>query len=62
MTIYVDLYVARLKREIQKTYASVSDRPESALFFPTGRAWAEHLDYPAELSNVPGHRGVTGSP
>jgi SAM-dependent methyltransferase len=53
MAIDVDIDVALLKREIQKTYASVSERPESDFIFPTGRAWAEDLDYPADLSNVP---------
>jgi SAM-dependent methyltransferase len=42
-----------LKREIKKTYASVSGEPERDFMFPTGRAWAEDLDYPAELALVP---------
>ena len=42
-----------LKREIKKTYASVSAEPERDFIFPTGRAWAEDLDYPAELADVP---------
>ena len=42
-----------LKSEIKKTYASVSQRPEQDFVFPTGRAWAEDLDYPPELANVP---------
>jgi len=42
-----------LKREIKKTYASVSQEPERDFVFPTGRAWAEDLDYPAELARVP---------
>jgi arsenite methyltransferase len=42
-----------LKREIKKTYASVSQQPQTAFIFPTGRAWAEDLDYPAELARVP---------
>lgn len=45
--------VATLKREIRKTYASVSQEPERDFVFPTGRAWAEDLDYPPELANVP---------
>ena len=45
--------VATLKREIRKTYASVSQEPERDFVFPTGRAWAEDLDYPTELANVP---------
>jgi arsenite methyltransferase len=42
-----------LKREIRKTYASVSQEPERDFVFPTGRAWANDLGYPAELANVP---------
>jgi arsenite methyltransferase len=42
-----------LKREIKKTYASVSREPERDFVFPTGRAWAQDLDYPAELARVP---------
>jgi len=42
-----------LKREIKKTYASVSQEPQRDFVFPTGRAWAEDLDYPAELVRVP---------
>ncbi len=42
-----------LKREIKKTYASVSREPQRDFFFPTGRAWAEDLEYPAELARVP---------
>ena len=42
-----------LKREIKKTYASVSAEPERDFMFPTGRSWAEDLDYPAELADVP---------
>jgi len=42
-----------LKREIKKTYASVSQTPEHDFVFPTGRAWAEDLDYPPELADVP---------
>jgi arsenite methyltransferase len=49
----VEIDVELLKREIKKTYASVSDEPERAFIFPTGRAWAEELDYPPELANVP---------
>ena len=42
-----------LREEIRKTYAAVSQEPEREFIFPTGRAWAEDLDYPAELANVP---------
>lgn len=49
----VDIDVQLLKSEIRKTYASVSEEPEKDFVFPTGRAWAEDLDYPEELSAVP---------
>jgi arsenite methyltransferase len=49
----VDIDVELLKREIKKTYASVSQEPEKDFIFPTGRAWAQDLDYPEELSSVP---------
>lgn len=48
-----ELDVALLKSEIKKKYASVSNEPEQHFVFPTGRSWAEDLDYPAELANVP---------
>jgi arsenite methyltransferase len=53
MAIEVDIDVDLLKREIKKTYASVSQEPDKDFVFPTGRAWAEDLDYPPELANVP---------
>lgn len=53
MAIEVGVDVGLLKSEIKKTYASVSGEPERDFIFPTGRAWAEDLDYPAELANVP---------
>src|SRR3954468_8490650 len=53
MAIDVDIDVEVLKSEIKKTYASVSEEPDRDFIFPTGRAWAEDLDYPAELANVP---------
>lgn len=53
MAIDVDIDVDVLKSEIKKTYASVSEEPDRDFIFPTGRAWAEDLDYPAELTNVP---------
>jgi SAM-dependent methyltransferase len=53
MAVEVDIDVALLKSEIKKTYASVSAEPEREFIFPTGRAWAEDLDYPHELANVP---------
>jgi len=53
VAIEVDIDVGVLKTEIRKTYASVSQEPEKDFVFPTGRAWAEDLDYPAELARVP---------
>jgi arsenite methyltransferase len=53
LAVDVDIDVALLKREIQRTYASVSAEPERDFIFPTGRAWAEDLGYPEELANVP---------
>ena len=43
-----------LRHEIQKTYTAVSTEQQMDYMFPTGRAWAEELDYPQpELSRVP---------
>jgi SAM-dependent methyltransferase len=53
VAIEIGIDVALLKREIKKTYASVSQEPEQDFIFPTGRAWAEDLDYPEELARVP---------
>jgi SAM-dependent methyltransferase len=53
MAVEVEIDVELLKSEIKKTYSSVSDEPEKDFFFPTGRSWAEDLDYPTELANVP---------
>ena len=53
MAVEVDIDVDLLKREIKKTYAQLSQEPEKDFVFPTGRAWAEDLDYPPELANVP---------
>ena len=53
MATEVGIDVELLKSEIKKTYASVSNEPEKDFMFPTGRAWAEDLDYPDELSRVP---------
>jgi arsenite methyltransferase len=43
------LDVETLKSEIKKTYARVCVEPEQDFIFPTGRAWAEDLDYPRDL-------------
>jgi arsenite methyltransferase len=53
MAVDVNIDVALLKSEIQKTYASVSAEPERDFIFPTGRAWAEDLGYPQELAKIP---------
>ena len=53
MSVDVGVDVGLLKSEIKKTYASVSQEPEKDFIFPTGRAWAEDLGYPDELSQVP---------
>jgi arsenite methyltransferase len=53
MAVEVDIDVEVLKSEIKKTYSSVSEEPERDFIFPTGRAWAEDLDYPEELEQVP---------
>ena len=53
MAVDVDIDVDLLKSEIKKTYSSVSDEPQRDFIFPTGRAWAEDLGYPDELTNVP---------
>jgi arsenite methyltransferase len=53
MATEVEVDVDVLKSEIKKTYASVSEEPGKDFIFPTGRSWAEDLDYPAELANVP---------
>jgi arsenite methyltransferase len=53
MAVELEIDVEVLKREIKKTYAGVSEEPEKDFIFPTGRAWAEDLEYPPELANVP---------
>ena len=49
MAVDVDIDVGVLKSEIKKTYARVSEQPDEDFIFPTGRAWAEDLEYPKEL-------------
>jgi SAM-dependent methyltransferase len=49
----VDIDVALHRSEIRKTYASVSSEPARDYVFPTGRRWADDLDYPPELASVP---------
>src|SRR5437773_6434549 len=53
MAVEVGVDVELLKSEIKKTYACVSQQPETDFIFPTGRSWAEDLGYPPELTNVP---------
>jgi SAM-dependent methyltransferase len=53
MAVELEIDVDLLKREIRKTYASVSREPEKDFVFPTGRPWAEDLGYPPELADVP---------
>ncbi len=50
ITVDVDL----LRSEIENTYTEVSTEQNKDFIFPTGRSWAEDLDYPQpELSRVP---------
>jgi arsenite methyltransferase len=53
VSVDVGLDVGLLKSEIKKTYASVSQEPGKDFMFPTGRAWAQDLGYPEELSQLP---------
>jgi arsenite methyltransferase len=54
MAVEVDIDVAYLKSEIKRTYAEVSQEPDKDFIFPTGRAWAQDLEYPEEhLVQVP---------
>ena len=53
MVVDVEIDIAVLKSEIQKTYSAVSEEPGRDFMFPTGRAWAEDLGYPEELARVP---------
>jgi arsenite methyltransferase len=49
VAVDIEIDVQRLKSEIKKTYASVSQEPEKDFIFPTGREWAADLGYPAVL-------------
>lgn len=49
----IEIDIGFLKREIRKTYASVSREPARDFIFPTGRGWADDLAYPEELARVP---------
>jgi SAM-dependent methyltransferase len=54
MGIQVGVDVDLLKQEIKNTYARVSENAGEDFIFPTGRAWAADLGYPADLlANVP---------
>jgi arsenite methyltransferase len=53
MAVEIGIDVGLLKSEIRKTYACVSEEPDTDFIFPTGRAWAEDLGYPDELAAVP---------
>jgi SAM-dependent methyltransferase len=49
MAVDVGIDVELLKAEVRRTYASVSQEPDKDFIFPTGRAWAADLGYPADL-------------
>ena len=52
LDIPVDVDV--LREEIQKTYTDVATDAAQEFIFPTGRSWAQELDYPEpELAHVP---------
>jgi SAM-dependent methyltransferase len=53
-TAHIPVDVDVLREEIRKTYTDVYTEPEHEFIFPTGRAWAQELDYPEpELARVP---------
>jgi DNA-binding LacI/PurR family transcriptional regulator len=49
MAVDTGIDVAKLKREIKKTYSDVSREPGKDFIFPTGREWALDLGYPPDL-------------
>ena len=49
MAVDTAVDVELLRSEIRKTYARVSREPGADFIFPTGRAWALDLGYPADL-------------
>jgi SAM-dependent methyltransferase len=50
MAIEVDgLDTELLESEIKRTYTTVATEPDQDFMFPTGRAWAADLGYPADL-------------
>ena len=54
MTTQPFLDVDVLREAIRRTYADVATGEDTAVIFPTGRAWAQELAYPEpELSRVP---------
>ncbi|HLJ03400.1 MAG TPA: methyltransferase domain-containing protein [Solirubrobacteraceae bacterium] len=53
-TTEIPVDVDVLRTEIRKTYTEVSSDQAKEQIFPTGRRWAQELDYPEpELSRVP---------
>ncbi len=53
MAVEAQIDTEHLKQQVRKTYATVSLEPEREQIFPTGRAWAEDLEYPDDLAKVP---------
>src|SRR5215212_10990767 len=54
MTTQTRVDVEVLRSEIEKTYTEVSAEHDRDFIFPTGRSWAQELDYPEpELARVP---------
>ena len=53
MAVEVEIDVGLLKSEIRRRTRRSRRSRRSDFIFPTGRAWAEDLGYPAELAHVP---------